>query len=62
MHKKIVSTKNSSGAIGPYNQGNIARSFLFTSGQLPIHPETGVVPKSMEEQTKTSTRKLEGYN
>lgn len=52
MKKNIVSTKKSPSAIGPYNQGIIAGGFLFTSGQLPIHPETGVVPKSIEDQTK----------
>lgn len=49
--KKIISTKNSPAAIGPYNQGIIAGGFLFTSGQLPIHPVTGVVPQTIEEQT-----------
>jgi len=51
MNKAIVSTKNSPPAIGPYNQGNIAGGFLFTSGQLPINPVTGEVPGSIEEQT-----------
>jgi 2-iminobutanoate/2-iminopropanoate deaminase len=51
MDRKIVSTTKAPGAIGPYNQGNIAGGFLFTSGQLPIHPETGNVPESIEEQT-----------
>lgn len=50
--KKIISTKNSPAAIGPYNQGIVAGGFLFTSGQLPIHPVTGVVPSTVEEQTK----------
>jgi 2-iminobutanoate/2-iminopropanoate deaminase len=51
MEKTIVSTKNSPAAIGPYNQGNIAGGFLFTSGQLPIHPVTGEMPVTIEEQT-----------
>jgi 2-iminobutanoate/2-iminopropanoate deaminase len=51
MSKKIISTKNSPAAIGPYNQGIIANGFLFTSGQLPIHPVTGEVPPTIEEQT-----------
>jgi 2-iminobutanoate/2-iminopropanoate deaminase len=51
MNKRIVKTDKSPGAIGPYNQGNIAGGFLFTSGQLPIHPVTGEVPKTIEEQT-----------
>ena len=50
--KKIISTKNSPAAIGPYNQGIVAGGFLFTSGQLPIHPVTGEVPPTIEEQTK----------
>lgn len=52
MTKKIVHTKKSPAAIGPYSQGNIAGGFLFTSGQLPINPENGNVPTSIEEQTK----------
>ncbi len=52
MNKAIVSTKNSPAAIGPYSQGIIAGGFLFTSGQLPVHPVTGEVPSSIDEQTK----------
>ena len=51
MSKKIISTEKSPAAIGPYNQGIVANGFLFTSGQLPIHPITGEVPSSIEEQT-----------
>lgn len=51
MNKRIVKTDKSPGAIGPYNQGNIAGEFLFTSGQLPIHPVTGEVPQTIEKQT-----------
>lgn len=51
MSKKLISTDKSPAAIGPYNQGIVANGFLFTSGQLPIHPVTGEVPSSIEEQT-----------
>lgn len=51
MSKKLISTDKSPAAIGPYNQGIVANGFLFTSGQLPIHPVTGEVPGSIEEQT-----------
>ena len=51
MSKKLISTDKSPAAIGPYNQGIVANGFLFTSGQLPIHPITGEVPSSIEEQT-----------
>ena len=52
MDKKIIHTEKSPRAIGPYSQGNMAGGFLFTSGQLPINPETGLVPSSIEDQTK----------
>lgn len=52
VNKKIISTKKSPSAIGPYNQGIVARGFLYTSGQLPIHPETGEIPQTLEDQTK----------
>ncbi len=51
MEKVIVKTDQSPGAIGPYNQGIVAGGFLFTSGQLPIHPVTGEVPQTIEKQT-----------
>ncbi len=51
MIKKIISTEKSPAAIGPYNQGIVAGGVLYTSGQLPIHPVTGEVPSTIEEQT-----------
>jgi len=39
--KKIISTKNAPGAIGPYSQAVKTGNMLFTSGQVAIHPETG---------------------
>lgn len=45
MSKKIISTKNAPGAIGPYSQGVVSGDFLFTSGQLPIDPATGKMPE-----------------
>lgn len=51
MNKKIVSTTKAPGVIGPFNQGIVAGNLLFTSGQLPMHPETGEVPAGIEAQT-----------
>ena len=39
--KKKVSTNKAPAAIGPYSQGIIAGSVLYTSGQIPIDPATG---------------------
>lgn len=38
-----VSTAKAPAAIGPYSQGIIAGDFFFSSGQIPINPESGEV-------------------
>ena len=38
---KIISTDNAPKAIGPYSQGVYHHHFVFTSGQIPLNPETG---------------------
>ena len=51
--RKIVETKAAPAAIGPYSQGNIFGNLIFTSGQVPLDPETGaVVGTTIEEQTE----------
>lgn len=51
--RKIVATKKAPAAIGPYSQANIVGNFVFTSGQIPLIPETGVlVEGGIEEQTR----------
>jgi 2-iminobutanoate/2-iminopropanoate deaminase len=42
---KFISTKGAPGAVGPYSQGAVAGNFIFTSGQVPINPEDGVLIK-----------------
>jgi len=41
MEKEIISTKNAPGAIGPYSQAVKVGNMIYTSGQLPLDPETG---------------------
>ncbi|HKM05327.1 MAG TPA: RidA family protein [Lachnospiraceae bacterium] len=40
---KKVSTTNAPAAIGPYSQAILVDSMLYTSGQIPIIPETGEI-------------------
>ncbi len=50
--KEIISTDLAPKAIGPYSQAIKANGFVFTSGQLPIDPTTGVfVEGGIAEQT-----------
>lgn len=40
---KTVFTEKAPAAIGPYSQAKIYNQTLFTSGQIPINPETGEI-------------------
>lgn len=52
MKREVVSTAKAPGAIGPYSQAIKIGDFVFTSGQIPLNPETGDMPDTIEEQTK----------
>ena len=50
-----VSTKQAPAAIGPYSQAIQVGQFVYTSGQLPIDPATGLFPEGgIQEQTRQS--------
>lgn len=38
---KTLHTDKAPGAVGPYSQATKVNGFIFTSGQLPLVPETG---------------------
>src|SRR5262249_23102679 len=51
--KKIISTSQAPGAIGPYSQAVRSGSFLFCSGQIPLDPKSGqIVPGDVTAQTR----------
>ncbi|MEE9368812.1 MAG: RidA family protein [Pontiella sp.] len=50
--KHIINTSNAPAPIGPYNQAVKSGHLLYTSGQIPIDPKTGVfVPGGIREQS-----------
>ena len=55
---KVIETKNAPGAIGPCSQGFIANGFVYTSGQIPVDPDTGEVPATIEEQAVQSCKNV----
>lgn len=59
MKKEVVTTKNAPGAIGPYSQAVKIDNLVYTSGQLPINANTGVMPETIEEQTRQSLKNVE---
>lgn len=51
--KKVISTTNAPGAIGPYSQAILAGNTLYISGQIPIDPAVGkVVEEDISIQTE----------
>ena len=49
---KAVSTDKAPAAIGPYSQAQIVGSLVYTSGQIPVDPATGIIPESVEAQAE----------
>ena len=55
-----VQTANAPAAIGPYSQATIVGNLVFTSGQIPLDPETGaMVGTDIIEQAHRVCRNLE---
>ena len=52
---KVISTKKAPAAIGPYSQAIQVGNLVYTSGQIPIDPATGVFAEGgIKEQTRQS--------
>ena len=52
---KVISTKKAPAAIGPYSQAIQVNNLVYTSGQIPIDPATGMfVEGGIKEQTRQS--------
>ena len=52
---KAISTEKAPAAIGPYSQAIRVGNLVYTSGQIPIDPATGMIVKGgIKEQTLQS--------
>lgn len=50
--KKIIFTPHAPAPIGPYNQAVLVNGILYTSGQIAIHPITGIlIMDNIENET-----------
>lgn len=55
-----VSTDKAPAAIGPYSQAVAVGNLVFTSGQIPLNPETGLIEgDSITEQTHRVCKNLD---
>lgn len=55
---EIIQTSNAPAAIGPYSQGYGAGNLVFTSGQIPVDPQTGDIPQGIEAQAHRSCQNV----
>lgn len=55
---KVVSTEKAPAAIGPYSQAIISGGLVYTSGQIPIIPETGELAAGLEAQANQVFKNL----
>ena len=54
-----IYTENAPAAIGPYSQAIVHGDLVFTSGQIPINPESGSVDaEGIVEQTEQVMKNL----
>lgn len=56
--KKIIDTGEAPAAVGAYSQAVKAGDLIFTSGQLPIDPETGEFSDDVKEQAAQSMKNI----
>ncbi|MBR3289937.1 MAG: RidA family protein [Clostridia bacterium] len=54
----IIKTSAAPAAVGPYSQAIVSGGLVYTSGQLPIHPETGAIEAGIEAQARQAIENL----
>lgn len=55
---KEINTKKAPAAIGPYVQAIVTDNLVFTSGQLPLNPETGELVTEIKAATKQALENI----
>lgn len=56
---KVINTEKAPAAIGPYSQAMVVKGVVFTSGQIPLNPETGEIKgATIEEQAEQVMKNL----
>jgi len=59
MTKQVITTADAPAAIGPYSQAIRVGNLVFTSGQIPLHPQTGdIVGETAAEQARQVLQNL----
>lgn len=54
----VIDTTKAPSAIGPYSQGFTVNGIVYTSGQIPVDPATGIVPEGIAAQAEQSCKNV----
>ncbi|MGN0334084.1 MAG: RidA family protein [Lachnospiraceae bacterium] len=54
----IIATDKAPGAIGPYSQGYEVNGMIYTSGQIPVDPETGIIADGIAASAEQSCKNI----
>ena len=60
MEKTVISTDKAPSAIGPYSQAIEVNGIIYTSGMIPIVPETGEIVSGIANQTERALLNVKG--
>ena len=52
MIKEKISARKAPAEISAYSNAIKCGNMIFVSGQLPVNPETGQIPKTLQDQTR----------
>lgn len=55
---RTIETQYAPAAIGPYSQGIEAGNLVFSSGQIPVAPDSGTIPAGIAAQTEQSCKNV----
>ena len=56
--KKVISTDKAPQAIGPYSQAIEVNNMVYTSGVIPVNPQTGEIPEGVVLQAEQAISNL----
>ena len=56
--KNVIATSKAPAAIGPYSQAIEVNGMVYTSGVIPVIPETGEIPEGSAAQAKQALMNL----
>ncbi len=57
-HREVIYTGQAPKPIGPYSQGVVVNEYVYTSGQIGLDPQTGVLAETLQGQTHQVMKNL----